>query len=157
RVTASCGVPTIWMDLLRHEGADLSSLELAICGGTQVPPRLMRDFESLHGVKVVQGWGMTETLPGAVIAHDPPEPTDEEERWARREHAGRLSPFYEVRIVDTEGEVLPNDGATTGEIEIRGPIVAASYYENPEASERSFDGGWLRTGDVGTLDGEGWM
>jgi len=117
----------------------------------------MRDFERLHGVKVVQGWGMTETLPGAVIAHDPPAPADEEERWARREHAGRLSPFYEVRIVGAEGEVLPGDGEATGEIEIRGPIVAASYFENPEATERAFDEGWLRTGDVGTLDSEGWM
>jgi fatty-acyl-CoA synthase len=157
RVTATCGVPTIWMDLLRHEGADLSSLELAICGGTQVPPGLMRDFERLHGVKVVQGWGMTETLSGAAIAHDPPAPADEGERWARREHAGRLSPFYEARIVGAAGEVLPTDGASTGEIEIRGPIVAASYFENPEASERAFDDGWLRTGDVGTLDEEGWM
>jgi acyl-CoA synthetase (AMP-forming)/AMP-acid ligase II len=157
RVTATCGVPTIWMDLLRHEGADLSTLELAICGGTQVPPGLMRDFERLHGVKVVQGWGMTETLPGAVLAHDPPAPVEEAERWARREHAGRLSPFYEARIVGAEGDVLPADGACTGEIEVRGPVVAASYYRDPEASERSFEEGWLRTGDVGTLDSEGWM
>ena len=76
RVTATCGVPTIWMDLLRHaadNGLGLESLELAICGGTQVPPGLMRDFERRHGVAVVQGWGMTETLPGAALAHDPPD------------------------------------------------------------------------------------
>jgi fatty-acyl-CoA synthase len=156
RVTATCGVPTIWMDLLRHEGADLSSLELAICGGTQVPPGLMRDFERRHGVKVVQGWGMTETLPGAALAHDPPA-ADEEERWRRREHAGRVTPFYEVRIVGADGAVQPNDGETPGEVEIRGPTVAASYFDNPEASATAIDDGWLRTGDVGTLDDEGWL
>ncbi|HEX2706639.1 MAG TPA: long-chain fatty acid--CoA ligase [Solirubrobacterales bacterium] len=159
RVTATCGVPTIWMDMLRYAaeaGADLSSLELAICGGTQVPPGLMRDFEERHGVKVVQGWGMTETLPGAALAHDPPE-AEEEERWARREHAGRLTPFYEVRIVDADGEVMPSDGVATGEIEIRGPTVVAEYFENPEASAAAMHDGWLRTGDVGTLDAEGWL
>jgi fatty-acyl-CoA synthase len=158
RITATCGVPTIWMDLLRHPGADLSSLELAICGGTQVPPGLMRDFERLHDVKVVQGWGMTETLPGAALAHDPPASADDDdERWFRREHAGRVTPFYEVRIVGADGEVMLNDGETPGEVEIRGPTVIAEYFENPEASAAAMDDGWLRTGDVGTLDGEGWL
>jgi fatty-acyl-CoA synthase len=156
RVTATCGVPTIWMDLLRYAGADLSSLELAICGGTQVPPGLMRDFEERHGVKVVQGWGMTETLPGAALAHDPPA-AGEEERWHRREHAGRLSPFYEVRIVGADDELVPNDGETPGEVEIRGPTVIGEYFENPEASAAAMHDGWLRTGDVGTLDSEGWL
>jgi fatty-acyl-CoA synthase len=157
RITATCGVPTIWMDLLRHQGADLSSLELAICGGTQVPPGLMRDFEREHGVAVVQGWGMTETLPGAALAHDPPASADEDERWFRREHAGRVTPFYEVRIVGADGEVMPNDGETPGEVEIRGPTVIAEYFENPEATTAAMHDGWLRTGDVGTLDGEGWL
>jgi fatty-acyl-CoA synthase len=156
RVTATCGVPTIWMDLLRREGADLSTLELAICGGTQVPPGLMREYEERHGVKIVQGWGMTETLPGAALAHDPPGATDEL-RWQRREHAGRVTPFYEVRIVADDGSVLPNDGETPGEVAIRGPTVIGSYFENPEASAAAIDDGWLRTGDVGTLDDEGWL
>ncbi|HUB98612.1 MAG TPA: long-chain fatty acid--CoA ligase [Solirubrobacterales bacterium] len=157
RVTATCGVPTIWMDLLRQQGADLSSLELAICGGTQVPPALMKDFERDHGVKVVQGWGMTETLPGAALAHDPPASADDDERWFRREHAGRVTPFYEVRIVGAGDEVMPNDGETPGEVEIRGPTVIAEYFENPEATDAAMDDGWLRTGDVGTLDSEGWL
>jgi fatty-acyl-CoA synthase len=164
RITASCGVPTIWMDVLRHadeHGADLSAFELAICGGTQVPAQLMRDFEERHGVAVVQGWGMTETLPGAALAHDPPAragtPADDEERWHEREHAGRVSPFYELRIVADDGAVLPRDGVAQGEIQIRGPVVAGSYFESPEASAASFvaPGGWLRTGDVGTLDERG--
>ncbi|HVQ57385.1 MAG TPA: long-chain fatty acid--CoA ligase [Solirubrobacterales bacterium] len=156
RITATCGVPTIWMDLLREEGADLSSLELAICGGTQVPPELMREYERRHDVKVVQGWGMTETLPGAALAHDPPG-AGEEERWRRREHAGRLTPFYEARIVADDGSPAPNDGVTTGEVELRGPTVIGSYFENPGASAAAMHDGWLRTGDVGTLDGDGWL
>ncbi len=159
RVTATCGVPTIWMDVLRYadeHGSDLSSLELAICGGTQVPPQLMREFEQRHGVAIVQGWGMTETLPGAALAHDPPG-AGEEERWGRREHAGRVTPFYELRVVADDGTVLPSDGAAQGEIQIRGPAVAGSYYGNEEASAASFDRGWLRTGDVGTLDERGWL
>jgi fatty-acyl-CoA synthase len=165
RITASCGVPTIWMDVLRYadeHGSDLSAFELAICGGTQVPPQLMRDFEARHGVAVVQGWGMTETLPGAALAYDPPRrggaPVDEEERWARREHAGRVSPFFELRIVGDDGAELPRDGESQGEIEVRGPVVAGSYFETPEASAAAFTAdGWLRTGDVGTLDCRGWL
>jgi fatty-acyl-CoA synthase len=200
RITASCGVPTIWMDVLRYayeHGSDLSAFELAICGGTQVPPQLMRDFEARHGVAVVQGWGMTETLPGAALAYDPPvrgaaaastgvgagagavgiaagtdattgtgatpASTDataeqEEERWNRREHAGRVSPFYELRIVGDDGAELPRDGEAQGEIQVRGPVVAGSYFEALEASAAAFTpDGWLRTGDVGTLDGRGWL
>lgn len=162
RITASCGVPTIWMDVLRHadeHGADLSAFELAICGGTQVPGGLMRDFEARHGVAVVQGWGMTETLPGAALAHDPPDRgdgVDDAERWREREHAGRVSPFYELRIVGDDGAELPRDGESQGEIQIRGPVVAGSYFESPAASAAAFaPGGWLRTGDVGTLDERG--
>jgi fatty-acyl-CoA synthase len=160
RITASCGVPTIWMDVLRYadeHGADLSAFELAICGGTQVPPQLMRDFEARHGVAVVQGWGMTETLPGAALSFDPPGAEDEE-RWKARGHAGRVSPFYELRVVGDDGAELPRDGASQGEIQARGPVVAGSYFEAPEKSAESFaPGGWLRTGDVGTLDERGWL
>jgi fatty-acyl-CoA synthase len=160
RITASCGVPTIWMDVLRHadeHGADLSAFELAICGGTQVPPQLMRDFEERHGVAVVQGWGMTETLPGAALSFDPPRAEDEE-RWKARGHAGRVSPFYELRVVGDDGAELPRDGVSQGEIQARGPVVAGSYFDAPEKSAESFaPGGWLRTGDVGTLDERGWL
>ena len=160
RVTASSGVPTIWMDLLRYadeHGTDLSTLETVICGGTQVPPSLIRAYEERHGVAIVQGWGMTETLPGAAIAHDPPG-ASEEERWERRNLAGRVTPFYELRVVEDDGTVLPSDGEATGEIEIRGAAVAAEYYRNPEAGAGRFeDGGWLRTGDVGSVDPRGWL
>ena len=159
RVTASNGVPTIWMDLLRYadeHGSDLTTLEAAICGGTQVPPVLMQAFEQRHGVAITQGWGMTETYPGAAMAHDPPGAQDDE-RWARRSLAGRVSPFYEIRIVGDHGEPLPTDGTTTGEVEIRGLAVTDGYYENPDATTASFHDGWLRTGDVGAIDEHGWL
>jgi fatty-acyl-CoA synthase len=159
RVTASCGVPTIWVDLLRYADAhdtDLSSLHTAVCGGSQVPLALMREYDRRHGVQIIQGWGMTETLPGAALAHDPPG-ADDEERWARRSLAGRVSPFYEVRTVDEGGTVLPSDGTAIGEIEIRGPTVATEYYRNPRGSAECFHDGWLRTGDIGSIDEAGWL
>ncbi|MBS4752765.1 long-chain fatty acid--CoA ligase [Nocardioides sp. zg-ZUI104] len=159
RVTGSSGVPTIWMDVLRHADehhSDLSTLSNVLVGGTQVPPTLMRAFDEHYGVSIVQGWGMTEILPGATVAHDPPRPSGQD-RWTRRAMAGRISPLYEVRITDEAGEVLPSDGAAVGEIEIRGPIVATEYYRNPEATDHTFHDGWLRTGDVGTADERGWL
>jgi len=105
--------------------SDLSSLHTVICGGTQVPPWLMHAYEEKHAVQLVQGWGMTEILPGATIAHDPvkhgyvtnasPENRNAE-RWARRATAGRVSPLYEVRVRADNGQVLPSDGSSVGEI-----------------------------------------
>jgi fatty-acyl-CoA synthase len=159
RVSYTAGVPTIFMDLLRHaerHGSDLSSLRIALCGGTQVPRVLMEEFERRHGVAITQGWGMTESLPGAAVAHDPP--GADAERWAHRDMAGRISPLYEIRAVDDDGNVLPWDGQSAGEIEMRGPCVAGEYYLDPEGTaEKVREGGWLRTGDVGSIDPEGWL
>jgi fatty-acyl-CoA synthase len=160
RVTYSSGVPTIWMDLLRYaaeHGCDLTALRLAVCGGTQVPSTLMQQYEERHGIALTQGWGMTETLPGAAMAHDPDDSPDDEHRWAHRAFAGRLSPLYEIRVSDDDGNVQPWDGKSTGEIEIRGPIVAGEYFENPEGTAEKIDDGWLRTGDVGSMTHDGWL
>jgi fatty-acyl-CoA synthase len=98
---------------------------------------------------------MTETLPGATMAHDPAT-DDEETRWAHRAMAGRLSPFYEIRVVD-DGLEQPWDGSAVGEIEIRGPVVAGSYFRAPESRAGRFRDGWLRTGDVGSITAQGWL
>jgi acyl-CoA synthetase (AMP-forming)/AMP-acid ligase II len=157
RPTMSGAVPTIWNDILRHvetNPVDLSSLRVVACGGSAVPRSLMERFQERHGVRIVQAWGMTETSPLAAIAHAPRGAQGTEE-MAWRARTGRVMPGVELRIVDDSGRTLPWDGATAGEIEVRGPWVTGSYYgeETPE----KFHDGWLRTGDVGTVDARGFV
>ena len=158
QVTAAGAVPTIWMDLLRYaddHGADLSSMRIVACGGSAVPRSLMEAFENRHGMKIVQAWGMTETSPVGSVAHPPPDATGEQ-HWEYRSTAGRLLPLVEGRIVGDDGEELPRDGETTGELEVRGPWVAREYYEDPAGAEKFHDG-WLRTGDVASIDERGFV
>lgn len=155
RPTLACGVPTIWNGLLQvAEDADLSSLRLVTAGGAAVSRSLIEAFEERFGVSIVQGWGMTETSPLAALAL-PPAGCDPSKAMEYRVKAGRIVPGVEVRVVDDEGRVLPNDGESLGEFEIRGPWVTASYYKQDDPDR--FDDGWLRTGDVGCLDDEGYM
>ncbi|HSY15157.1 MAG TPA: long-chain fatty acid--CoA ligase [Jatrophihabitantaceae bacterium] len=161
RVTWSAGVPTVWMDLLRAAGTggagavDVSSLRTVLCGGTTVPESMMRGYHEL-GVNIVQGWGMTELFPGAAVVRRAAM-TDTPAGWARRTSAGRISPLYQMRVVDEDGAVLPAGSGAVGELEVRGPIVASSYLGPPDVSPQSFRDGWLRTGDVGTIDQDGWL
>jgi fatty-acyl-CoA synthase len=159
KVTFAGAVPTIWLDVLRYADehhSDLSSLRSVVCGGAAVPRSLMEAFEGRHGVEITQAWGMTETSPLGSIAH-PPAGVSGEERWEYKVTAGRVAPFVEARIVGAEGEVLPCDGSTTGELEVRGPWIAAGYYNDPEGSRDRFDDGWLRTGDIASLDADGYI
>jgi fatty-acyl-CoA synthase len=157
RPTLSGAVPTIWNDVLRHletTRADLSSLRLVVCGGSAVPRSLIERFQALHGVRIVQGWGMTETSPLAAVAVAPKGSRPEEEMdW--RAKTGRVIPGVELRIVDDAGRVLPWDGRSAGEIEVRGPWITAAYYRD-DAPDKFHDG-WLRTGDVGTVDDHGFV
>ncbi len=155
RPTLACGVPTIWNGLLQVEGKlDLSSLRLVTAGGAALPRSVIEAFEDRFGVSIVQGWGMTETSPLAALAL-PPAGCDPSKAIDYRVKAGRIVPGVELRVVDDEDHVLPNDGESVGEFEIRGPWVTASYYK--EDTEERFHDGWLRTGDVGCLDDEGYM
>ncbi|MGE5696768.1 MAG: fatty acid--CoA ligase [Candidatus Sericytochromatia bacterium] len=158
RPTIAAAVPTIWNDVLKylnsHPERDISSLRVVPCGGSAVPLAMMREFQSRHGVEIRQAWGMTETSPLASIAR-PPADVTEEEHWALRNTAGRPMCGVEARIVDDDGAVLPNDGKAVGELEVRGPWVTGSYYLN--ADESKFHDGWLRTGDVGTIDPRGFI
>jgi fatty-acyl-CoA synthase len=159
RPTIAGAVPTIWSDLLRYcadHPVDLSSFRLVVCGGSAVPRSLMERFEREHNVRIIQGWGMTETSPLAALAHPPRGVelgTNDEMDW--RAKTGRVLSGVELRIVDDAGNVLPWDGAAVGEIEVRGPWVTAGYYRDP-ASEK-FDNGWLRTGDVGCVEPNGFI
>jgi fatty-acyl-CoA synthase len=151
-------VPTIFADLLRyadaHPEVDLSSLSNAACGGSAVPRQLMRDFEERHGVRIFQAWGMTETSPVATYSR-PREGEHDEAYWDDRARQGRPLPWVELRLVDDDGGEVPWDGSSTGEIEVRGPWVAAGYFR--ESDEAKFDAGWLRTGDIAAVDEKGFV
>src|SRR3954467_2588468 len=156
--TMSGAVPTIWNDILTYlranPGHDISSLQRIICGGAGGPRALMEAFDKEFGITIVQAWGMTETSPLGSVAR-PPRGLSEEASWDYRTTAGRLAFAVEGRIVDDAGEVLPNDGKAVGELEVRGPWVTASYYKDDDPAK--FDNGWLRTGDVGTIDPRGYI
>jgi fatty-acyl-CoA synthase len=158
RPTVAGAVPTIWNDVMNyletHGGHDVSSLRMVACGGSAVPVSLMKTFEEQHGVHIRQLWGMTETSPIATLAWPPPG-VDEDRHWVLRGTQGRPMCGVEARIVDDDGHPLPADGETVGELEVRGPWITGSYYRNSDASK--FDSGWLRTGDVGHIDADGYV
>jgi len=157
RPTLSLGVPTIWNDVLRYSqtnDVDMSSLRLITAGGSAVPRSLMEAYQDRFGVPMIQGWGMTETSPLCAFGR-PPKGSAPEEEVSWRSKAGRVVAGVELRVVDEEGRVLPTDGESVGEFEVRGPWITASYYGEP--SPERFHDGWLRTGDVGTLDQKGFM
>jgi fatty-acyl-CoA synthase len=147
-------VPTIFADLLRyadeHPDVDLSSLSNAACGGSAVPRQLMKDFEERHGVRIFQAWGMTETSPVATYSR-PREGEHDDAYWDDRARQGRPLPWVELRLIDDGGREVAWDGESTGEIEVRGPWIAAGYFREESGSEK-FDAGWLRTGDIAAVD-----
>jgi acyl-CoA synthetase (AMP-forming)/AMP-acid ligase II len=157
RPTVAGAVPTIWNELLRHvraHGGDLSSLRIVPCGGSAVPHALIEAYEKELGVLIVQAWGMTETSPLGSIAH-PPAGLSPEEAWEYRDTQGRIFCTVQARLVGDGGEVLPHDGEAVGEVECRGPWVTGSYYKDDDPAK--FRDGWLRTGDVGTIDRLGFV
>jgi fatty-acyl-CoA synthase len=134
--------------LLEHvdaHGGDISSMRGGLCGGSAVPRKLMEGFER-YGVRILQGWGMTETSPILTVARPPAGAEDGEEHWAYRTTQGRMVPWAELRLSEDVGEV-----------EARGPWVAARYYEDPSGDDKFTDDGWLRTGDIGELDEQGYV
>ncbi|MCU1277283.1 MAG: fadD9 [bacterium] len=157
RPTVMAGVPTVFRDMLAHgESAaiDLSSLRGILCGGSAVPEALIARFEERYGVPIYQGWGMTETSPLAALSM-PPKRGDGRSPAQYRAMTGRVLPGVELRIVDDAGAEQPWDGKAEGEIEVRGPWVTASYYGEP--TPEKFHDGWLRTGDVGTVEPAGFI
>jgi fatty-acyl-CoA synthase len=159
RVTVAAGVPTIWMQVLPElKGRDASSLRAIPCGGSAVPKALSEAYREQLGMPILQAWGMTETSPIAAVCQlDVDEsslPLDAQAEL--RTMVGRISFGVEMRVVDPDSQgPVPWDGETSGELQCRGNWIAATYYDDPRAGESFTDDGWLRTGDVATVDGRG--
>jgi len=161
-VTFSAGVPTVWFGiqqyLTAHPEVDMSTIRAFLCGGSAVPRSMIEWFWLEKGIRVVQGWGMTETNPVASTALLKPEMEewDFERQLDVLETAGRVILGLQVKIVDEDGNELLQDGEAFGELLIRGPWVAGEYYKDARTAE-SFVDGWLRTGDVCKITPDGYV
>jgi len=162
RVTFSAGVPTVWLGLAEHlerHGLDVPSLQRVAIGGSAAPASLIETLEDRYGVTVSHVWGMTEMtlgssgMPTAATVARPVE-----ERRARQMKAGRVLYGVELDVIDDHGRSVPHDGTSRGELVARGPWVAGRYYLGEEGGGTSHtDDGWLRTGDIATIDPEGYL
>jgi fatty-acyl-CoA synthase len=163
-VTWTAGVPTIWLGILGLLDAnpgkwDLSKMKGMLVGGSAAPRSMIAGFKQRHGLNVVHGWGMTETSPVASTSQLPGDlaDVDEETQFDYIAMQGRPLPLVELRNRDVEGNILPWDGESMGELEVRGPWVAAGYYDTPEQSERWTEDGWFKTGDVVAMHPRGFI
>jgi fatty-acyl-CoA synthase len=157
RPTVAGAVPTIWNALLQHvraNGGDLSSLRIVPCGGSAVPHALLEAYEKELRVTILQASGMTTTSPLGSVAYAPVGATGED-AWRYRDTQGRLICEVEARLVGDAGTALPHDGEAVGEVEVRGPWITGAYYQDDDPAK--FRDGWLRTGDVGTIDRLGYV
>ncbi len=163
RVTITAGVPTISMGILseldENPGRyDTSSIRCMVVGGSAAPQALIEAFERRHGIKVVHAWGMTEMCPLGTVSdltsHELELPEDA--RYRYRAKQGVPAPFVEIRARGAEG-LVPWDGETMGELEVRGVWVSSSYYDAPEAADRWTDDGWFKTGDIVTIEQHGYI
>ncbi|QED47118.1 long-chain fatty acid--CoA ligase [Cytobacillus dafuensis] len=160
KVTITAGVPTIWLGLLKEldeHNYDMSSLRGVLCGGSAAPKGMIKAFEQKHNIPFMHAYGMTETSPIVVIStlKSYQEELSYEERLDIRAKQGILVPGLEMKIVGKDGEVEWN-GKEMGEFAIRGPWIASEYYKDAR-TEEAFRDGWLFTGDVVTVDEEGFM
>jgi fatty-acyl-CoA synthase len=159
-VTVSCAVPTVWLGVLpdlEKRGAEWRPARdvRILCGGTAPPESLIRNLDR-HGFHLIHSWGMTETSPQATVSRLGPEALawPEDRQYTVRAKQGWPLPFVDVRIRNDQGEA-PCDGCTMGELEVRGPWVAGSYFNAPGTLDRWTEDGWFRTGDVATIDPDG--
>jgi fatty-acyl-CoA synthase len=163
RVTYAAGVPTVWLGILdaldkEPKRWDTKSLRTMLIGGSAAPPAMIEGFEKRHGLMVLHAWGMTEMSPLGTVCRLKPHLTKlpETERFRIRATQGLPSPFVDVRVVGDEGPVAW-DGKAMGELHVRGPWVARSYFHNPAEADKFTMDGWFRTGDVVTVDPEGYV
>jgi acyl-CoA synthetase (AMP-forming)/AMP-acid ligase II len=161
KVTLAAGVPTIWMGVLPElKGRDLSSLREVLCGGSAVPRSLSEAYREQIGLPILQAWGMTETSPVATTGRIKSTLLDrsDDELADLRAAQGLPIPLVDLRIIDPgSDEELPWDGEARGELQARGPWIAAGYYNDERSSESFTADGWLRTGDVATISPNGYV
>jgi fatty-acyl-CoA synthase len=160
-VTVSAGVPTVWLgvlQLLEEDGGDLGPLERIICGGSAAPVSMIRTFEQRYGVQFIHAYGMTEASPVTHFSRTKSTLRDlpEEARYSYKAKQGMLVPGLEQRVVDGDGAEVPADGKSMGELLLRGAWIAGEYLDD-DRSASTFVDGWYHTGDVATLDGEGYL
>jgi fatty-acyl-CoA synthase len=160
-VTYMGAVPTVWSmvrDLCKAEERSISSLRMGLIGGTAPPLSLLDDLDSL-GAPMLHGWGMTEMTPLGLLSHlkSPMLEWPIERQRAMRSRQGTTVAGVNLRVVDVNEQIAPWDGQTMGEIQVKGPWVASAYYNSPETADRWTEDGWFRTGDVATIDAEGYI
>lgn len=160
KVTSMLGVPTVWQNLLNHVDTikgHLDSVQDVVIGGAAAPRSMMDRFQDDYGVFPIHAWGMTELSPMGTVCARTPElaSADSHERARLQAKQGRAVFGVEMRIVNDAGESLPHDGRTFGRLLVRGPWVASGYYRSEDNS--AFQDGWFDTGDVSTIDPQGYM
>ncbi|MAF49966.1 MAG: 3-(methylthio)propionyl-CoA ligase [Rhodospirillales bacterium] len=162
-VTLTAGVPTIWLGLLQYmkeSGLQLPELERTIVGGAAPPPSMIESFENDFGVDFLHGWGMTETSPVCTVGalKGNMRGLDTAAKQAIKVKQGKPLYGVDMKIVGDDGLPLPHDGEAFGELCVKGPWVNGEYFEDAEATGAAFDAdGFFRTGDVSTIDSDGYM
>ena len=165
KVTLSAGVPTIWMGLVGHlkdKNLKFSTLKRTVIGGSAVPPAMTRSFEKDYNVEVIHAWGMTEMSPLGTVStlKNKHLSLNREEQLAIKDKQGRAIFGVDMKIVDDNGVALPWDGKAFGELLVRGPWILNNYFRNEknDSLRKDSDGlDWFPTGDVATIDPEGFM
>jgi len=160
-VTVTAGVPTVWLGLMEYcqeNEVDLSALDRVIVGGSAAPKSMIEWFDD-RGVEVLHAWGMTEMSPIGSVSHLKAglEDLDYDTQLDKRGKQGIMVPGIEFRVIDEDGEEIAWDGEEFGELHIRGPAITKEYFERPEANEEDFEDGWLKTGDVVSVDPDGYI
>ncbi|MGI9248450.1 MAG: 3-(methylthio)propionyl-CoA ligase [Woeseiaceae bacterium] len=161
-VTIALGVPTVWLALLQYcasEGKQLDKLKRSIVGGAAVPRSMIQEFRDTHGVEIRQGWGMTEMSPLGTCNSIKAglETLSDEEKLDLATKAGRGIFGCQLRIVDDDGQHLPWDGVAYGALQVRGPWICSDYFKLEGSAGTHTEDGWFDTGDVATIDPQGYM